>query len=68
MAKRTRSLGCPICKTKVKAAEADFPFCSKRCRLLDLGHWASGAYVIPSSGEDANEDEPPSSGHGDDDE
>jgi hypothetical protein len=52
----------------VKAAEADFPFCSKRCRLLDLGHWASGAYVIPSSGEDANEDEPPSSGHGDDDE
>jgi len=27
----------------------DFPFCSERCRLIDLGKWASGAYVIPSS-------------------
>jgi hypothetical protein len=27
---------------------ADFPFCSERCRLIDLGKWASGQYVIPS--------------------
>ena len=26
----------------------DFPFCSERCRLIDLGKWASGAYVISS--------------------
>jgi endogenous inhibitor of DNA gyrase (YacG/DUF329 family) len=26
--------------------EADFPFCSERCRLIDLGKWASGGYVI----------------------
>jgi endogenous inhibitor of DNA gyrase (YacG/DUF329 family) len=25
-----------------------FPFCSDRCRLIDLGKWASGAYRISS--------------------
>jgi Uncharacterized protein conserved in bacteria len=25
---------------------ADFPFCSERCRLLDLGAWASEKYVV----------------------
>ena len=24
----------------------NFPFCSDRCRLIDLGKWASGGYVI----------------------
>jgi uncharacterized protein len=38
---------CPICKKNVKLGDADFPFCSERCRLVDLGNWASGKYVIP---------------------
>ena len=25
------------------------PFCSERCRLIDLGNWASGKYVIPGA-------------------
>ena len=37
---------CPICKKEVAAGSADFPFCSERCRLVDLGNWASGKYVI----------------------
>jgi len=41
-------LRCPICKKPVKKSDADFPFCSERCRLFDLGKWASGEYVIPS--------------------
>jgi endogenous inhibitor of DNA gyrase (YacG/DUF329 family) len=45
--KRTIKLCCPICKKTVTAAEPDFPFCSDRCRSIDLGKWASGAYVIP---------------------
>jgi endogenous inhibitor of DNA gyrase (YacG/DUF329 family) len=32
----------------VKNTDAEFPFCSERCRTIDLGKWASGAYVIPS--------------------
>jgi len=30
----------------VLAGDENFPFCSERCRLIDLGKWASGAYVI----------------------
>ena len=44
--KRTVKLRCPICKKLVKVNAADFPFCSDRCRLIDLGKWASGGYVI----------------------
>ncbi len=44
--KRVRSLRCPTCRTIVLRSEPEFPFCSERCRLIDLGKWASGAYVI----------------------
>jgi len=53
--KRAIKLRCPICKKPVKSADADFPFCSERCRLIDLGKWASGAYVISSPVADADE-------------
>jgi uncharacterized protein len=46
--KRNLKLRCPICKKAVKNDDADFPFCSERCRTIDLGKWASGAYVISS--------------------
>jgi len=32
----------------VLTGSADFPFCSDRCRVIDLGKWASGGYVISS--------------------
>ena len=38
---------CPICKKEVTLGDPDMPFCSERCRLIDLGNWASGKYVIP---------------------
>ena len=44
----SRALRCPTCRTIVTAADEDFPFCSDRCRLIDLGKWASGAYRISS--------------------
>jgi endogenous inhibitor of DNA gyrase (YacG/DUF329 family) len=43
-----KALRCPTCRTLVTAAEENFPFCSDRCRLIDLGKWASGAYRISS--------------------
>ena len=46
--KRVRSLRCPICRKIVLKSEPEFPFCSERCRLIDLGKWASGKYVISS--------------------
>ncbi len=39
---------CPTCKKEVKLGDAEFPFCSERCRILDLGNWASDRYVISS--------------------
>jgi endogenous inhibitor of DNA gyrase (YacG/DUF329 family) len=54
--KRTIKLQCPICKKEVKNNSGDFPFCSDRCRTIDLGKWASGAYVISSPVRDSSED------------
>jgi endogenous inhibitor of DNA gyrase (YacG/DUF329 family) len=53
--KRNLKLKCPICKKPVKAGNEEFPFCSPRCRLIDLGKWASGAYVISSPVQDTGE-------------
>jgi hypothetical protein len=46
--KKLKSLRCPTCRQIVTAKDPDFPFCSDRCRLIDLGKWASGAYRISS--------------------
>jgi endogenous inhibitor of DNA gyrase (YacG/DUF329 family) len=32
----------------VLAKDPEFPFCSERCRTIDLGKWASGAYKVSS--------------------
>jgi endogenous inhibitor of DNA gyrase (YacG/DUF329 family) len=38
---------CPACGREVSKTSSDvFPFCSKRCRLLDLGQWLDGRYWI----------------------
>ncbi|WP_414716994.1 DNA gyrase inhibitor YacG [Tardiphaga sp. 42S5] len=36
---------CPICGKPV--VEASKPFCSERCRDVDLNRWLSGSYAIP---------------------
>jgi endogenous inhibitor of DNA gyrase (YacG/DUF329 family) len=40
---------CPICKKAVALGDPDFPFCSERCRIVDLANWATEKYVIPSA-------------------
>jgi uncharacterized protein len=41
-----KALFCPTCRKVVLATAEDFPFCSDRCRILDLGKWASGDYKV----------------------
>jgi len=53
--KKARSLRCPICRKIVLRTEPEFPFCSERCRTIDLGKWASGAYVISTPVNDPEE-------------
>lgn len=43
-----KALRCPTCRTLVTRNDEHFPFCSDRCRLIDLGKWASGQYRISS--------------------
>ena len=37
---------CRICKEPVNAGNAFEPFCSDRCKQVDLGRWAMGSYVV----------------------
>lgn len=46
---------CPICRKPVEKGDAEFPFCSERCRILDLGNWASGKYFISTPVQPASE-------------
>jgi len=55
--KSTIKLKCPICKKAVAKSGEDFPFCSDRCRVIDLGKWASGAYVISAPLNDPETDD-----------
>lgn len=58
MAKHATKLKCPTCKKPVKNGDPEFPFCSPRCRLIDLGKWASGDYVISSPLQDTSDNLP----------
>lgn len=44
----TKTVPCPICKKSVLTTDPNVPFCSDRCRTIDLGKWASGDYKISS--------------------
>ncbi|HWF10028.1 MAG TPA: DNA gyrase inhibitor YacG [Bryobacteraceae bacterium] len=37
---------CPICQKPVDLHDPEAPFCSVRCRKIDLGNWATEKYVI----------------------
>ena len=44
---------CPICGKP--AVQATHPFCSSRCRDVDLNRWLKGSYVIPGRDDDVDD-------------
>ena len=38
---------CPECGRPVARSSEAFPFCSKRCKEIDLGNWAAEKYRLP---------------------
>ena len=51
-------LNCPICRQPTDSdAHSEFPFCSERCRLRDLGHWAMEKYKVAAPVMDESEPE-----------
>jgi hypothetical protein len=55
-----RTAVCPQCgaPSKLDAGNPSRPFCSERCKLLDLGAWFDGRHAIPAAptDEDGNPD------------
>ena len=58
-AKKTRMVNCPRCGTATPWSEANAcrPFCSERCKLIDLGQWATEGYRIPHEEADTGKSE-----------
>ena len=52
--------GCPICGQPPDAAFA--PFCSARCKQVDLGRWLNEVYIVPGEDGPANSDAPDDDG------
>ena len=50
---------CPICHKDVapRASNPGFPFCSPRCRAVDLGKWLGEEYRVPERQAEEREDE-----------
>lgn len=50
-------VACPTCKKKIPYSTSNpfRPFCSERCKLIDLGAWADEERTVP--GKEVNEDE-----------
>jgi len=68
-AKKPAVVACPQCGKEViwqSEISPYRPFCSERCKLIDLGQWAEGKYSIPleaKSEEDLQMDEHPDHPH-----
>ena len=56
-----RPVKCPVCGKP--SARETHPFCSRRCKDIDLNRWLSGSYVIPAA-EDESEGGTPGDGDG----
>jgi endogenous inhibitor of DNA gyrase (YacG/DUF329 family) len=51
---------CPRCGEETEYKGNPFrPFCSERCKLIDLGGWLSGTYRIPTKNQHEDEDGEP---------
>lgn len=53
-------LKCPTCQVRIEMGPANVwrPFCSQRCRLIDLGEWLRGARGIPAQQESTAAESP----------
>jgi endogenous inhibitor of DNA gyrase (YacG/DUF329 family) len=54
----SKAAQCPTCRREVlpRSENPCFPFCSDRCKAIDLGRWLGGEYRIAARSEDEDED------------
>ncbi len=52
------SVKCPQCGTKFSYFDSTFrPFCSEKCKMIDLGHWLTESYKIPEKNFESSKNE-----------
>lgn len=53
MIEKHKIVSCPTCNKPVewRPENAYRPFCCERCKLIDLGEWATEKYRVPAAGE-----------------
>jgi len=53
---------CPVCKREIRGQSRDefpyYPFCGRRCKVIDLGRWLGGDYGVPADEQDSPESSP----------
>ena len=48
---------CPTCKRTLDWSTSEYrPFCSERCRRIDLGAWLTEKHAIPGDAPELNEE------------
>ena len=54
----SKTVKCPTCNKDVEWSPASSfrPFCSERCRLIDLGEWANENHTIPAESISSSEE------------
>lgn len=51
-------VNCPTCGKRIEWSESEFrPFCSEKCKLLDLGEWIDGNYALPDESAQLSEED-----------
>lgn len=55
----TRIIKCATCRKSIQYDDNPYrPFCSQRCQMADLGHWAEGDYRVDGGSADVSEESP----------
>lgn len=60
MSEKLRIVSCPTCRKPVewKPENSFRPFCSERCKQIDMGAWANEEYRVPQAPSEEDEDLP----------
>jgi len=53
-----KQIKCPTCGALASADSDAFPFCSARCRMVDLGRWLDGRYIVSREVSEEDLDDP----------
>ncbi|MCY4523996.1 MAG: DNA gyrase inhibitor YacG [Halobacteriovoraceae bacterium] len=54
---KKKKIKCPTCRKTLEYYSSKYrPFCSEKCKMIDLGHWLDESYTIPEKKEDFPEE------------